>query len=770
MNSFFLRFSLLLVAATCATAQLKPLDGASLRIYRKAGNVELPLHIFNPPGIKPSDRRPAIVFFFGGGWVNGNPSQFETHAKYLAARGMVAISADYRTASRHKTTPFACIEDGKAAIRWVRAHAAELGIDPNRIAAAGGSAGGHVAASTATLDGLEAAGEDLKISSRPNALVLFNPVVDTTKSGYGSEKLGARDEEASPLHHLRKGVPPAIIFHGTADTTVPFSNVVNFCAVMQRNGDQCELVPFAEQVHGFFNSTKSEGRFYRETLTLAAGFLARMGWIKIGQFDASSDVGVTPKRGSAEFDPATGEYRVTGGGANIWAAADAFHFLWKRISGDVTLSADVRFIGAGTVAHRKVVLMVRQGLEPGSAHAGAALHGDGLTSLQYRPAADAQTLESRSALKAPLRVRIERRGNQFTLYAGAPGEELKPAGPVSVTLKDPVYLGLAVCSHDANILETAIFSNVQIETPRRAVTQQRAATPQVRSKISIYNLKDKSVEVIYTADDRFEAPNWSRDGKFLLVNSNGNLLTLPVGVKGAEPKKIDLGSISGCNNDHGISPDGRLIAFSVRASAGASQVYVANADGSNARLMTPKAPSYYHGWSPDGKWLAYTAQRDGEFDTYRMLASGGEEQRLTTAKGLDDGADYSPDGKWIYVNSDRTGNFDIWRFPADGSGPGDKKAQQVTNDEYEDWFPHPSPDGKWMVFVSFEKGTKGHPANKNVMLRMMPMPGAKLKPAKITVLTKLFGGQGTINVNSWSPDSQRFAFVSYELLPAAGAK
>ena len=133
-----------------------------------------------------------------------------------------------------------------------------------------------------------------------------------------------------------------------------------------------------------------------------------------------------------------------------------------------------------------------------------------------------------------------------------------------------------------------------------------------------------------------------------------------------------------------------------------------------------------------------------EFDTYRMLATGGEEQRLTTAKGLDDGADYSPDGKWIYVNSDRTGNFDIWRFPADGSGPGDKKAQQVTNDEYEDWFPHPSPDGKWMVFVSFEKGTKGHPANKNVALRMMPMPGAKLKPAKITVLTKLFGGQGTI--------------------------
>jgi Tol biopolymer transport system component len=178
--------------------------------------------------------------------------------------------------------------------------------------------------------------------------------------------------------------------------------------------------------------------------------------------------------------------------------------------------------------------------------------------------------------------------------------------------------------------------------------------------------------------------------------------------------------------------------------------------------MTPLAPSYFHGWSPDGRWLAFVGQRDKNFDLYRIAAAGGEEQRLTWNAGYDDGPDYSPDGKWIYFNSDRSGSWDIWRIPATGAGKDDKRAQQVTKDEFEDWFPHPSPDGKWMVFISFPKGTKGHPAGQNVILRLMPLPGAKLKPAAIKELVKLFGGQGTMNVSSWSPDSKKFAFVSYE--------
>ena len=478
---------------------------------------------------------------------------------------------------------------------------------------------------------------------------------------------------------------------------------------------------------------------------------------EMGQFEANADVGVTPRPGRAEFDAASSEYRVTGGGENMWRDTDAFHFVWKRVSGDLVLTADVKFPAAGVQGHRKAAVMVRQSLEPGSAYADIAVHGDGLTSMQYRPQAGGQTLEMRSTLKGPSRIRIERIGDQFMMTAGNPGEPGQVIGPAGVVLHDPVYIGLAVCSHDANVLETAVFSNVKIETqPRRSA----------RSKVSVYDMRKKSVRVVYTADKLVEAPNWSLDGEYLLINSGGSLWRLPSG-GGSEPERINLGGIAGCNNDHGISPDGKRLAFSARGSAPGSQVYLAGIDGSEPRLLTPKSPSYFHAFSPDGRWLAFTGQREGNLDLYRVSIEGGEEQRLTSDKGLDDGADFSPDGKWIYMNSDRTGNFDIWRIPADGAGPGDAKAQQVTRDGMEDWFPHPSPDGKWMVFVSFEQGTRGHPPYRTVELRMMRMPRGTLKPARIRTIVKLCGGQGTINVNSWSPDSMKFAFVSYELVPSA---
>jgi TolB protein len=183
----------------------------------------------------------------------------------------------------------------------------------------------------------------------------------------------------------------------------------------------------------------------------------------LGIFDRHADVGDTPKKGSVQYDAPTREYRITGGGANMWESTDAFHFLWKQLSGDVTLTADVRFISTGAVEHRKAALMIRQSLDPDSAYADVARHGDGLTSLQYRPAVHAITEEIRSSVIAPSRIRIERRGDQFTMYVGNPDEELKSSGPVTVVLHDPVYAGLAVCSHDANILETAVFSNVRIE-------------------------------------------------------------------------------------------------------------------------------------------------------------------------------------------------------------------------------------------------------------------------------------------------------------------
>ncbi len=408
-------------------------------------------------------------------------------------------------------------------------------------------------------------------------------------------------------------------------------------------------------------------------LSLAGSLAAQSA---VGQFESRQDIGVTPVAGSAQFEPASSEYRVTGGGANIWGTADALQFVWKRISGDVRFTADVKFVGVGAVNHRKAVLMLRQSLSPDAAYADVALHGDGLTSLQFRSAASGTTEELRSTLNAPTRIRIERRGNQFTIFAGKPGEELQPTGPQTVVLADPIYAGMGVCSHDEKILETAVFSNVQIE-PLPPV----AAHPRYRSKITIFDTASRKSETVYTAGDVIEAPNWSRDGKFLLVNTGGDLYRLPAG--GTEPaklEKIDLGAGGyRCNNDHDLSRDGKRLAFSASTPASrSSQVFLANADGSDTKLMVETAPSYFHGWSPDGKWLAIVGQRNGKFELYRVPVTGGPEQRLTSKGAYDDGPEYSPDGKWIYFNSDRSGGWDIWRMPPEGAGPGDAIFTQLT--------------------------------------------------------------------------------------------
>jgi Tol biopolymer transport system component len=290
---------------------------------------------------------------------------------------------------------------------------------------------------------------------------------------------------------------------------------------------------------------------------------------------------------------------------------------------------------------------------------------------------------------------------------------------------------------------------------------------QYRSKITIYDLAARTSTTLYQADQVIEAPNWSRDGKWLLVNTGGNLYRLPVS---GEPKldKIDLGPGGyRCNNDHDLSKDGTMLAFSASTpDSRASQVWLARADGTGAKLMTPTSPSYFHGWSPDGKYLAFVGQRNNHFELFRVPAAGGDEQRLTSAGGYDDGPEYAPDGRWIYFNSNRSGGWDIWRMPADGAGEKDARAERVTSDEWEDWFPHISPDGKWMLVFSFPHGTENHNGKmEGVILRIAPRPGAKLEAPRFETLVKFFGGQGTINVNSWSPDSKKFAYVVYEPIP-----
>ncbi|MDX9981567.1 MAG: alpha/beta hydrolase [Lentisphaeria bacterium] len=266
-----------LALAQPALAEDKPVPDQT-PVYKRVGETELKLHVFLPANHQPSDRRPAIVFFFGGGWVNGAPVQFYPHCEYLAGRGMVAIAAEYRVRSKHGTTPRECVMDGKSAIRWVRRHAGELGVDPERIAAGGGSAGGQVAAAVATVKGFEEAGEDTGVSCRPNALVLYNPVFDNGPKGYGHDRVAAYWQEISPLHNLAAGTPPTVVFLGTQDRLIPVATAEAYQQAMQQAGGRCDLHLYEGQGHGFFNSKNAE--YYRKTVRETDRFLASLGYLE----------------------------------------------------------------------------------------------------------------------------------------------------------------------------------------------------------------------------------------------------------------------------------------------------------------------------------------------------------------------------------------------------------------------------------------------------------------------------------------------------------
>ena len=463
-----------------------------------------------------------------------------------------------------------------------------------------------------------------------------------------------------------------------------------------------------------------------------------------------ADVGTVLHPGAVNYDTAKATYTISGSGENMWFTADAFQFAWKKLSGDITLTADVSFVGAGGNAHRKAVLMIRQSLDADSAYADVALHGNGLTSLQFREEKGATTHEVQANISAPKRLRIEKRGDYFYMFVEEGNELQFAAGSPRIAVQGPFYVGIGVCSHDRDVVETATFSNVGLEITGGAAPDQ----PALYSTLEVVPIASGDRRAICVTPGRIEAPNWTRDGNWLIFNRDGRIERLPPA--GGRPQTIDTGFAAHCNNDHGISPDGNLLAISDQSQdEHKSIIYIVPLAGGTPRRVTQNSPSYWHGWSPDGKTLAFCGERNGNFDVYTIPAAGGEEKRLTTAEGLDDGPEYSPDGQYIYFNSVRTGTMQIWRMRPDGSDQ-----EPVTSDNLNNWFAHISPDGKWMVFLTYAKEVTGHPANKDVMLRVMPLAGE----SKITVLARLFGGQGTINVPSWSPDSQRLAFVSYHLL------
>jgi TolB protein len=471
----------------------------------------------------------------------------------------------------------------------------------------------------------------------------------------------------------------------------------------------------------------------------------------VGIFEHHQDIGDPELKGSVVYDKNDQTYTVSGAGTNMWANTDQFHFLWKKIKGDFMISATVRFVGKGTDPHRKIGIIAREKLTADSKYANACVHGDRLTSLQYRSNDGAQTEEVVISSFNPTEIELQRMGNTFTFSAATFGENYKSITK-ELTLSDDVYAGLFICSHNASVIEKAIFSNVRIVIP--PAKDYRPYRDYIGSHIEIMDVQTGLRKILFSAPNSLQAPNWTKDGKYLIYNAEGLLYKFDIAT--GKPAVLNTGFAKSNNNDHVISFDGKQIAISNHTgSKNNSTLYILPITGSdNPTKITSEdsGASYLHGWSPDGKKLIFTGHRNNQFDIWQIDIATKKETAFTNSPMLDDGPEYSPDGKWIYFNSVRTGTMQIWRMKPDGSNQ-----EQITFDEYNNWFPHISPDGKWIVYIAFPKDIdpSDHPFYKKVYLKLMPASGGVPK-----TIAYLFGGQGTINVPSWSPDSKRIAFVS----------
>jgi TolB protein len=514
-----------------------------------------------------------------------------------------------------------------------------------------------------------------------------------------------------------------------------------------------------------------EGIVMKTTLIIASLMLTALAVASpnggpLGDFEAHADVGAPKISGYATYNAATQDYTLSAGGVNIWAKRDEFQFAWRRIKGDFIVQAQVEFVGTGVDPHRKAGIMARASIEEvDSPYVDGAVHGDGLISLQYRKASGADTEQTEMpAARSASVIQLERRGNLFILSAARPGEpfevaQIEDAGFVP----EEAYVGLFLSSHNPEVKETAIFHNVRVIKPVKVGFQPYR--DYIGSRLELLDVATGKRTQIYASRVPFEAPNWAPDGGSLYYQSSGSdpatrgrLYRFDLASR--TPQLIDTGFANRLNNDHVLSADGTQFAISDNSS-GESAIYTLPARGGIPKRVTANTPSYMHGWTPDAKWLVYTGGRKAkgsdknEFDIYKIAADGaGQEINLTRSPGLDDGPEVSPDGKWIYFNSTRSGQMQIWRMTLDG-----KNVERVTHDQkWNDWFPHFSPDGKWITIISYglEVAADDHPYYKHCMIRLMPADGSA--PPK--VIAYVYGGQGTINVPSWSPDGTQVAFVS----------
>ena len=474
---------------------------------------------------------------------------------------------------------------------------------------------------------------------------------------------------------------------------------------------------------------------------------------QLGAFDHHQDVGAPTLAGNAVYNAANQTYTLSGGGPNV-AALEQFHWAWTTLEGDFIVQATVHFAGPVT-SRRELGIMVRDSRASSSRYAAASVRDDTLTALQYRSVDGAAAAQVELSSFHPTDIQLARTGNTLTFSSAVFGENYKSVSH-ELTLSKEVHVGLFVASHEAGVVAQAVFSNVRVIIP--AAPDFKPYSDYLGSHLEVMDVATGHRRILHSEPGSIQAPNWTPDDTLIYNSAAGVMYTYDIST--GKVNELNTGVRRQNNNDHVLSFDGKMLALSnFTGERRRSVAFVMPVTGSDnpTQITSPEAGhTFLHGWSPDGKTLVFTGGRKGETGDYRNLWSVDVETKVETALTppgtLDDGPEYTPDGKYIYFNSVRTGTMQIWRMRPDGSNP-----EQITFDEYNDWFPHISPDGKWLVYIAFptDMNPWSHPFYRQCYIRLMPTAGGVPK-----TIGYIYGGQGSMNTPGWSPDSKRIAFVS----------
>jgi len=477
----------------------------------------------------------------------------------------------------------------------------------------------------------------------------------------------------------------------------------------------------------------------------------------VGIFDGQSDVGAVSPSGTAVLQK-TGDYLLSSSGANIWARVDGFHYAWKKMSGDAVLTANVSFLppgyGHAPNEHRKGVLMFRQSLDPGSAQASVHVHGVGMVALQHRGSRGANTQSIELNIDLPRSVRLEKRGDTFTLFVSSKGEPLHPVGAsFQMHLDGPFYAGIGATSHDASVTDKVLFRNVKLEALPPAPPP---ADLVLTSSLKVIQVEDEArrAVVIASMPGRISSPDWMPDQKAVYFYKDGQIwktaLLDPLNGSAAEP--VDTAGLVDCAGDYGVSPDGKSIALSCAETEGGIRNLYVLPFGGKPKQLTCGTSSFFHGWSADGSTLLFTRGKAAAADFWTIAAAGGLEKRMTSDT-RNDGPEFTPDGKTIYFDSSRSGSSQIWKMNSDGSG-----AVQVTDDGLEDQSPHVSPDGAYVAWLQKAPGDTA--AVQDVSIQLL-----SVKDGAQRTLARFQGNRNSFSMPVWG-DKNHLVFVSYQMLPA----